>query len=61
MARGNGAAEDASLATMLDDFERDLIQAALDQADGSIAEAARRLQTDRANLYRRIRRLDLGR
>jgi two-component system, NtrC family, nitrogen regulation response regulator NtrX len=61
LVRGNGAAQNASLTRMLDEFERDLIRAALDQADGSIAEAARRLQTDRANLYRRIRRLDLGR
>jgi two-component system nitrogen regulation response regulator NtrX len=45
----------------LDDFERRLIDAALAQADGNVAEAARVLQTDRANLYRRMRRLGLDR
>ncbi len=45
----------------LDEFERDLIAAALTQAHGNIAEAARLLQTDRANLYRRMRRLGLDR
>jgi two-component system, NtrC family, nitrogen regulation response regulator NtrX len=58
--RGNGVEPDGSLTSMLDDFERGLIQAALDQAEGSVTEAARRLQTDRANLYRRIRRLEIG-
>ncbi len=43
----------------LDDFERALIASALTQAHGNIAEAARVLQTDRANLYRRMRRLGL--
>ena len=36
-------------------------RAALAQAQGNIAEAARLLQTDRANLYRRMRRLGLDR
>jgi two-component system nitrogen regulation response regulator NtrX len=45
----------------LDDFERGLIAAALSQAQGNVAEAARVLQTDRANLYRRMRRLGLDR
>jgi two-component system nitrogen regulation response regulator NtrX len=49
------------LSDALDDFERGLIGAALAQARGSIAEAARLLQTDRANLYRRMRRLGLDR
>ena len=49
------------LTDALDDFERDLIAAALAQAHGNIAEAARLLQTDRANLYRRMRRLGLDR
>ncbi len=43
----------------LDDFERSLIAAALAQARGNVAEAARVLRTDRANLYRRMRRLGL--
>ncbi|MBA2458429.1 MAG: sigma-54-dependent Fis family transcriptional regulator [Gemmatimonadales bacterium] len=47
------------LSEALDDYERALIAAALAQAEGNVAEAARVLQTDRANLYRRIRRLGL--
>jgi DNA-binding NtrC family response regulator len=45
----------------LDEFERRLISAALAEAEGNVAEAARVLQTDRANLYRRMRRLGLDR
>ncbi len=48
------------LSEALDVFERHLISAALAQSDGNVAEAARRLQTDRPNLYRRMRRLGLG-
>jgi two-component system nitrogen regulation response regulator NtrX len=47
------------LSQALDEFERSLILAALSQAQHNMAEAARILQTDRANLYRRIRRLGL--
>lgn len=43
----------------LDDHERRLIRGALDAADGNVAEAGRRLQTDRANLYRRMKRLGM--
>ncbi len=50
---------DAPLSTMLDDFERLLITRALAASSGNIAEAARRLQTDRPNLYRRMRRLEI--
>jgi len=46
-----------SLTEALDEFERGLIAAAVAQAHGNMAEAARILQTDRANLYRRMRRL----
>jgi len=46
-----------SLTDSLDEYERELIIAALTQAQGNMAEAARILQTDRANLYRRMRRL----
>ena len=45
------------LTEALDEFERGLIAAAVAQAQGNMAEAARILQTDRANLYRRMRRL----
>ncbi len=48
------------LSEALDDYERSLIAAALARAGGKIAEAARALHTDRANLYRRMRRLGLG-
>ena len=47
------------LSSALDDYERDLIVTALHQAGGNVAEAARLLQTDRPNLYRRMRRLGL--
>jgi two-component system nitrogen regulation response regulator NtrX len=49
------------LSEALDDYERGLLRAALAQAEGSIAETARLLRTDRANLYRRLRRLGLDR
>lgn len=47
------------LSDALDEFEKGLIAAALTQAHRNMAEAARILQTDRANLYRRMRRLGL--
>jgi two-component system nitrogen regulation response regulator NtrX len=43
----------------LDAYERELIQGSLHAAGGNVAEAGRRLQTDRANLYRRMRRLGI--
>ncbi len=51
---------DAALSDSLDEYERLLITRALQAADGVVAEAARRLQTDRPNLYRRMRRLGIG-
>jgi transcriptional regulator with GAF, ATPase, and Fis domain len=51
---------DTSLALALDEYERRMIQRAITSARGNIAEAARRLQTDRPNLYRRMRRLGIG-
>ncbi len=49
------------LSERLDEYERWQIEAALDAADGIVAEAARSLQTDRANLYRRMKRLGIER
>ena len=48
-----------TLRERLDDYERRLIEGALRASGGNMAEAGRRLRTDRANLYRRIRRLGL--
>jgi two-component system nitrogen regulation response regulator NtrX len=56
---GMGEFHDRSLTGALDDFERSLITQALAAARGNVAEAARRLATDRANLYRRMRRLGI--
>jgi DNA-binding NtrC family response regulator len=59
-APGSEMPDGVSLAKVLDDYERRLIQRAIETARGNIAEAARRLQTDRPNLYRRMKRLGLG-
>jgi two-component system nitrogen regulation response regulator NtrX len=48
-----------SLNDALDAYERTLIVRALAVAQGNVAEAARRLQTDRPNLYRRMKRLGI--
>ena len=59
----NGGTEapwrDIALSDTLDRYERELIARALSASRGNVAEAARRLQTDRANLYRRMRRLGI--
>jgi len=47
------------LSERLDDHEREIVRSALASSSGNVAEAARRLKTDRANLYRRMRRLGL--
>jgi two-component system nitrogen regulation response regulator NtrX len=49
-----------SLTDSLDAYERLLIEDAVASAGGNIADAARRLSTDRANLYRRMKRLGIG-
>jgi two-component system nitrogen regulation response regulator NtrX len=49
------------LAERLDAYERRVIARSLDAAGGSVTEAARRLRTDRPNLYRRMRRLGIDR
>jgi two-component system nitrogen regulation response regulator NtrX len=49
----------AGLSELLDAYERGLIERALAGADGRVADAARALRTDRANLYRRMRRLGI--
>jgi two-component system nitrogen regulation response regulator NtrX len=48
------------LADALDEYEKTLIARALSAAGGNVAEAARTLSTDRANLYRRMRRLGIN-
>ncbi len=53
--------EDRSLPELLDELERALIERALDAAHGNVADAARRLRTDRPNLYRRMKRLGIDR
>jgi two-component system nitrogen regulation response regulator NtrX len=50
---------DRPLNDALDEYERTLIARALSMAQGNVADAARRLKTDRPNLYRRMRRLGI--
>ena len=50
---------DHSLSDTIDEYERTLITRALSMAAGNVADAARRLKTDRPNLYRRMRRLGI--
>ncbi len=51
---------DVALSEALDEYERLLITRALSSSNGVVAEAARRLQTDRPNLYRRMKRLGVA-
>jgi two-component system nitrogen regulation response regulator NtrX len=48
-----------TLGDSLDEYERLLISRALSASNGVVAEAARRLRTDRPNLYRRMKRLGI--
>jgi two-component system, NtrC family, nitrogen regulation response regulator NtrX len=54
-----GTPGERSLTDLLDDVERRLIEDALARSAGNVAAAGRILHTDRANLYRRMRRLGL--
>ncbi len=56
----DAAGLEVSLADALDAYERTLIVRALSAAGGNVADAARRLRTDRPNLYRRMRRLGVA-
>jgi two-component system nitrogen regulation response regulator NtrX len=56
---GDAPWRDIALSDTLDRYERELIARALSVSRGNVAEAARRLATDRANLYRRMRRLGI--
>lgn len=47
-----------TLSERMRDHERELIDQALARSDGNVAEAARLLRTDRANLHRRMKRLE---
>ncbi len=49
-----------TLASAVEQIERDLIQAALDRARGNISETARDLGLTRRGLYLKLRRLGLG-
>ncbi|HEY0671311.1 MAG TPA: sigma-54 dependent transcriptional regulator [Longimicrobiales bacterium] len=57
----HSAAVGVSLSDMLDETERRLILRALAACNENVADAARQLNTDRANLYRRMRRLGIDR
>jgi len=48
-----------TLASAVEQIERDLIQAALDRARGNISETARELGLTRRGLYLKLRRLGL--
>ncbi|HEY0303789.1 MAG TPA: sigma-54 dependent transcriptional regulator [Longimicrobiales bacterium] len=54
-------AESDSLSDALDETERRIILKALAACNHNIADAAKQLKTDRANLYRRMRRLGIER
>jgi DNA-binding NtrC family response regulator len=45
---------------LVDDYERALLRAALERTGGNVAAAARLLEADRGNLYRRMRALGIS-
>ena len=51
---------EAGIKSATDDFQRQLISAALDQNEGNWSAAARQLKTDRANLSRMAKRLGVA-
>ena len=55
----SAAIGDKSLRELLEEYERQVLRDALDQCQGNIAAAARRLRTDRGNLYRRLKALGI--
>lgn len=59
--RDPGEEEEGSLTERLAAYERRLIEDSISAAGGNLADAARALQTDRPNLYRRMRRLGIER
>jgi DNA-binding NtrC family response regulator len=52
-------ATSANLASAVEQVERDMIQATLDQTRGNISETARTLGLTRRGLYLKLRRLGL--
>lgn len=61
-AKNDGVETSAELGLneALDAYERRLITQALALAEGNVADTARRLHTDRPNLYRRMKRLGIA-
>jgi two-component system nitrogen regulation response regulator NtrX len=53
------AGDPRPLPDRLADYERELLTGALREAEGNVSEAGRLLKTDRANLYRRMKRLGI--
>ena len=56
---GHAEALGGTLSENLDTFERGLIERALAASNGNIAQAARSLGLDRANLHRKLRRFGI--
>ena len=60
IAAKRGVGHPVALSAALEQFEADLIRESIAKTRGNVAEAARELDTDRANLYRRMRRLGIN-